>query len=181
MKVIDSCFNSCINKFTTSSRYEFVITITFYFVSNIDSLIWSLMRFRWIFKIAIFRRTIFFEKFFEFVSSLLHFNYLTQTRFEFALNLSRIISFSSFFFWRDDCFYILVSRVQCTRKRISMSSRIMNRINFECTLIESISNLFYFRKSILTSAWSFARKIEHRKNSYLIVFLVIKSCQYFVR
>ena len=65
MKVINSFFNSCIDKFVTSSRYEFVTTFTFHFVNNIDFLTWSSMRFRWIFKIAVFRWTIFFWKIFR--------------------------------------------------------------------------------------------------------------------
>ena len=96
VKVIDSFFNSCIDKFVTSSRYEFVTTFTFHFVHNIDFLIWLLMRFRWISKLQFFVERFFFEKFFEFVFLLLHFNYLTRIRFEFTSNLSRIISSLNF-------------------------------------------------------------------------------------
>ena len=78
MKIIDSIFLSCIDKFMTSSRYKFVTIFTFYFANKIDFLIWSLMRFRWIFKIAIICQMIFFEKFFKFVFLSIHFKYLSR-------------------------------------------------------------------------------------------------------
>ena len=110
MKVINSFFNSCIDRFVTSSRYEFVTTVTFHFISNIDFLIWSSMRFRWISKLQFFVKRFSLERSFEFVSLSLHFNYLTWIRFEFALNLSWIISSSNFLLtWWS----FLYSRIAC--------------------------------------------------------------------